>query len=133
MESGASFHMKGCRDFFSDLEEKDMQIHIKMGDYRRYIATTFGTVTFKRESSSPLRLKDVMFILGLKKNIIFVAILEDHGYDVIFSKEKVVPRHIATEKVKQIEVRVKNLCKIDVEHCVTLSLEDYAANNHRPS
>ena len=30
--SGASFHMTGDNDFFSDLEEKDIQIHIEMGD-----------------------------------------------------------------------------------------------------
>ena len=83
--------------------------------------TGVGTVTFQRESQSPLRLKDVIFILGLKKNFIFFEVLEDRGYDVIFSKENEFLRHIATRQVKQIRVHVKNSYKIDVEYCVALS------------
>jgi len=37
-----------------------------------------------------------MYLLGLKKSLAFVAMLEDRGYDVIFSKEKAFIRHIAT-------------------------------------
>jgi len=82
--------------------------------------TGIGTVTFQRESSSPLRLKDVMFVLSLKKNIVSVVVLEDHGYDVIFNKGKEFLRHIAMGQVKQIRVHVENLYKLDVEDCVTL-------------
>ena len=32
LDSGASFHMTGDKETFSDLEEKDLQMHIKMGD-----------------------------------------------------------------------------------------------------
>ena len=45
---------------------------------------------------SLLHLKDVMFVPSLKKNLIFVAILEYRGYDVILSKGKEFLRHIAT-------------------------------------
>eukprot|EP00253_Pinus_taeda_P017497 PITA_17497 len=61
-----------------------------------------------------------MFILGPKKYIVFVVVLEDHGYDVIFNKQNAFLRHIATRQVKQIKVRVNNLYKIDVEDCVAL-------------
>eukprot|EP00253_Pinus_taeda_P035081 PITA_35081 len=107
--------MKGCREFFSDLEEKYLHVHIKLGDDRRYSVIRIGIITFKRESESPLHLKYVMFILGLKKNFISISILEDRGYDVIFSKGKAFMRHIATWQVKQIDVRVKNLYKLDLE------------------
>jgi len=96
LDSSALFHMTGCRDYFSELEEKDIQMHIKLGDDRRYNTTGIGIVTYHRESGSPLRLKDVMFVLGLKKNIISIAVLEDHGYDMIFNKGKEFLRHIAT-------------------------------------
>eukprot|EP00253_Pinus_taeda_P006613 PITA_06613 len=45
-----------------------------------------------------------MFIPGLKKNLIYVAVLEDLGYDVIFIKGKEFLRHIAMRQVKQIEL-----------------------------
>lgn len=35
LDSGAYFHMTGSREFFSDLEEKDLQKHIEFGDNRR--------------------------------------------------------------------------------------------------
>ena len=63
-------------------------MHIKMGDDRRYSATGFGIVTFKSEKASLLHLKDVMFVPRLKKDLIFVVVLEDKGYDVIFCKGK---------------------------------------------
>jgi hypothetical protein len=32
LDGGASFHMMGDKDIFSDLEEKDLKMHIEMGD-----------------------------------------------------------------------------------------------------
>jgi len=95
LDLGASFHIAGRREFFSDLEEKYVHIHIKLGDNERYNATEIGTITFQRESRSPLKLKDVMFILALKKNLISVVVLEDRGYDVIFRKSEAFIRYIA--------------------------------------
>ena len=48
LDSGASFHMMGDKELFSSLEEKDLQMHIEMGDDRRYSAIGIGTVTFQR-------------------------------------------------------------------------------------
>lgn len=47
-----------------------------------------------------------MFVPDLKKNLLSVAVLEDGGYEVIFSKAKTFLRHMATGQVKQIRVRV---------------------------
>ena len=66
-------------------------MHIKLGDEGRYSATKIGTITSNRESGSPLRLKYVMFVPSLNKNLIFVVVLEDHGYDVIFNQGKSFP------------------------------------------
>ena len=86
LDSGASFHMIENRDLFSDLEEKDLQQNIEFGDDRRYSATDIGTVTFQRECGFPTKLTDVLYVPGLRKNLVLVAVLEDHGYDVIFRK-----------------------------------------------
>ena len=96
-------------------------MHINMGDDGRYSATGLGTTTFKRESGSPLTLRHVMYVLGLKKNLVFVSMFEDKGYYVIFSKGKVFLCHIAIREVKRIGVQVKNLYKLEVEDCVALS------------
>ena len=57
-----------------------------MGDDGRYSATDIGTISFERESDKPFVLKEVMHVPGLKKNLISVAMLEDKGYDVVFSE-----------------------------------------------
>eukprot|EP00253_Pinus_taeda_P013598 PITA_13598 len=113
--------MTSNKELFSNLEEKDLQMHIKMDDDGRYSATGIDTVIFQREFGSPLTLRDVMYVPSLKKNLVFVSMLEDRGYDVIFSKGKVFLHHIATRQVKRIGVRVKNLYKLEVEGCIALS------------
>eukprot|EP00253_Pinus_taeda_P014294 PITA_14294 len=107
--------MTRCKVVFSSLEEKDLQVHIKMGDDGRY------NVTFDRGkelSSLPQR---CYVCTWAKKNLIFVAVLEDRGYDVIFNKGKSFLRHIASGKVKQIWVQVKKLYKIEVGDCTALN------------
>jgi len=79
LDNDTSFHMTGNINFFNDLDEKDLQMHIEMGDDGRYNVTKIGTVTFQRVPGSPLRLKDVIFAPGLKKNLVFVAVLEECG------------------------------------------------------
>eukprot|EP00253_Pinus_taeda_P012445 PITA_12445 len=92
LDSGASFHMTSDKNLFSALEEKDLKMHIEMGDNRR-----------------------------LKKNLVSVVMLEDKGYDVVFSKGKAFLRHIATGQTKRIGIWVKNLYKLGVDDYATLS------------
>lgn len=122
--TGASFHMSSDKELFNDLEEKYLQILIKMSDDGRYSAIGLGTINFQRKHGTPLSLKKVMYVLELKKKLAFIAMLEDRGYDVIFLKGKVFLRHIATGKLKKIGIQVKNLYKLEVEECLTLSTKE---------
>ena len=70
-----------------------------------------------------LTLKYVMYVPSLKKNLVSIAMLEDHGYDAIFSKVKAFLCHKSMVQVKKIGVRVKNLYKLDVEYCSSLSMK----------
>eukprot|EP00253_Pinus_taeda_P026244 PITA_26244 len=88
LDSGASFRMTGKKELFSELEEKYLKMHIDMGDDGKYSVTSVGTITFQREHVAPLTLKNVMHVPGLTKNLVSIAMLEDRGYDVIFSKGK---------------------------------------------
>ena len=78
LDSGASFHMTREKELFSSLDERDLQMYIKMGDDGRYSATGIGTVTFQRQSGKPFLLKYVMHVLGLNTKLVLVAMLEDH-------------------------------------------------------
>ena len=48
-----------------------------------------GTITFHRASSKLFHLKYFMHVPGLKKFFVSIAMLEDRGYDVVFSEGKV--------------------------------------------
>ena len=99
-----SFHMTGDRDLFSDLEEKDLGVHIKMGDDGRYSATGIDTISFERESGKPFVLKEVLHVPGLMKNLISVVMLEDKGYDVVFSEGNAFLRNKTTGETQKIGV-----------------------------
>ena len=88
LDSDASFHMTGDKELFSILEEKDIHMHIEMGNDGRYSATGIGTLTFQRHSGKNFLLKDDMHVPGLKNNLVPITMLEDRGYDVVFSKGK---------------------------------------------
>lgn len=59
----------------------------------------------------------------MKKNLVSVVVLEDKGYEVIFSRGKAYSRlkHLASGTIKQIGVRMKNLYRLQVETCAALS------------
>ena len=75
LDNGASFHMTRDKELFSSFEEKDLQMHIEMGDDLQYNATRIGTVTFQRDSGKPFLLKDVMYVPGLKNILVSVTML----------------------------------------------------------
>jgi len=114
LDFGASYHMIGNKEFFSILEDKDHKLHIEFGDDGRYSTKGIGIVTFKWDSGSHLHLKNVMYVPGLMKNLVSVAVLEEKCYDVVFSKGNFFLKNVVTGKVKQIGVRVKNIYKLEV-------------------
>lgn len=117
------------KEIFSNLEEKKLQMYIEMGYDGRYRTTGIGIVTFQRDSGSPLTLTDVVYVSGLKKNLVFVSMLQDQGYDIMFSKGKDFLHHIATGQVKRIWVRVKNLYELEVEDYATKSTKEEKVQN----
>lgn len=92
-----------------------------MGNDGRYSATGIGTISFKRESCKPFVLKEVMHVPRLKKNLIFVAMLEDKGYDVVFSEGKAFLHSKTTGETRKIGVRVKNLYQLHVDGCASMA------------
>ena len=109
-----------CKEFFSGLEEKDIHMHIEMGDDGKYSVTRLGMITFEMEDGAPLTLNNVMYMPELENNLVSIAMLEDIGYDVILSKRKAFLRHIATNQVNKIRIRMKTLYKLEVDECVSL-------------
>ncbi|WP_208081268.1 hypothetical protein, partial [Bacteroides uniformis] len=49
-----------------------------------------------------------------------VAMLEDKGYDVVFSEGKDFLRHKTKGQTKRIGIRVKNIYKLEVDGCAAM-------------
>jgi hypothetical protein len=61
-----------------------------------------------------------MHVPGLKKNLVSVAMLEDRGYDVVFSGGKDFLRHKTTGQVKRIGILVKNIYMLEIDGCAAM-------------
>eukprot|EP00253_Pinus_taeda_P008777 PITA_08777 len=107
-KKGSSKESDGGKNLFSTLEEKDLQIRIEMGDDGKY--RVLGE--------------------GLKNNIVSIAMIEDKGYDVVFSLGKVFLKHINTGQTKKIGIRVKKLYKLQVDDCDALISKAEVVHGH---
>ena len=58
-----------------------------MGDESIVRVVGIGTVSFQRESLPPLAVSEVLYVPGLRKNLISMSTIEDKGYEVTFRGE----------------------------------------------
>jgi hypothetical protein len=49
-----------------------------------------GKISFQRESLPPMLLREVLYVPGLKKNLISVSSIEERGYEVFFCDGQVI-------------------------------------------
>jgi hypothetical protein len=93
IDSGASRHMLGYKEHITDLVEKESRLHVLLGDNSIYTMKGVGTSTFQLDSDIPLQLSEVLYVPGMKRNLVSIYALEDKGYKVTFSDEKVLEWH----------------------------------------
>ena len=61
IDSGASSHMTGAREMFFELSQAETNVEVVLGDDSTVRAVGRGTITFQRESMSPMVLRDVLY------------------------------------------------------------------------
>jgi hypothetical protein len=79
IDSGASSHMTGHKHYFNSLSKREFEFEIMLGDDYAYHPKGVGTIKFERESGKPLYLSDVLYVPGLKKNIVSVSTSRGQG------------------------------------------------------
>jgi hypothetical protein len=88
VDSGASKNMTGYKEILSDFKTKYFAEHVELGDDKCYKIEVVGSISFILEFGARLHVDEVLYVLGLKKNILSIATLEDKGYWVIFKDRK---------------------------------------------
>jgi hypothetical protein len=84
IDSGASNHMFGVREHFTDLTETGIKLEIVLGNNTKVKAIGRSTISFQREFRPPMVFRDVLYVPGLKKNLISVSTIQDRGFEVSF-------------------------------------------------
>jgi hypothetical protein len=73
IDSGASKHMTGQRNILSCISEKKFSQKVTLGDDYQYPIKGVGESNHKLNSRNSLKMKDVLYVLGLKKNLLSIS------------------------------------------------------------
>ena len=84
IDSGASKHMTGKKTTLSNIEEKNSSQQVSLGDYYQYRIKGIGESSYKLDSRTSMKMKEVLYVPGLKKNILSILALDKKGYRVAF-------------------------------------------------
>jgi hypothetical protein len=85
--------MIGLRDHLTHFVEKETHIHVFLGDDAIYNVRGVGTYTFQLDSYMQIQLKEVLYVPGMKRNLVSISTLEDKGYKITFPEGRVLEWH----------------------------------------
>jgi hypothetical protein len=106
--------MNGIQEHVSDLRGTEVKIDISLGDEKVVTVAGIGTVAFRRENLPPISFTDVLFVPGMKKNLISVSTLQDRGLEVTFRGTEVLihPRGSSLDSGQVIGMRDGDLYRL---------------------
>eukprot|EP00253_Pinus_taeda_P016874 PITA_16874 len=93
VDSGASCHMTGVKEYLLELLEDDTDMEVALADDNMVREVCVGTLTFDRGPKATLKVSDFLYVPRMKKNLISISTLDDRGYDVLFRREQVLIYH----------------------------------------
>lgn len=107
--------MTGNRTSLKEVKEKkNSSLQVERGDNSKHEVKGVGEAAFCLDSGKPVRMKDVLLVPGIKKNLLSISALEDQGFNVAFVKRKVLPWHEKSniDKATVIGIREGGLYKL---------------------
>jgi hypothetical protein len=57
---------------------------VKLGDDSKYVVKGEGKIMFHLDSGGSLDAQDVLYVLGLKNNLLSVSDIEEKGFSITF-------------------------------------------------
>ena len=88
--SGDSKLMTGFKEYFVKLSEHESPHKVKLGDDYQYPIKGSGESSYKIDLGKSMKMKDVLFVLGIKKNLLSISALEAKGIMVAFLDGQVI-------------------------------------------
>jgi hypothetical protein len=84
IDSGASKHMTRQINILSCISEKKFSQKVTLGDDYQYPIKGVGESNHTLNSGNSLKMKEVLYVPGLKKNLLSISALEKKGFRVAF-------------------------------------------------
>jgi hypothetical protein len=84
IDNGASKHMTSQRVILSCMTKKNFPQKVTLGDDYQYPIKRVGESNYKLDLGTPMKMKDVLYVLGLKNNLISISDLDKKGFRVAF-------------------------------------------------
>jgi hypothetical protein len=89
-DSGASKHMIGYKGSLPNLIHKDSRHNVKLSDDYQYPIKGVAEASYKLYFGKAMRMKDVFYVSGLKKNLLSISALDEKGFRVAFVDREVL-------------------------------------------
>ena len=90
VHSDASKHMIGNLGTLTSYRKKKFTTQVELGDDSTYKFEGVGSTSLQLDSGTVLHIDVVLYVPGLKKNLLSVASLEGKGDRVLFIDKKVL-------------------------------------------
>ena len=84
VDSGASKHTTRYKESFINRSEHESPLKVKLGDDYQYPIKGSGEDSLKLDSRKSLKMKDLIYVPGLKKNILSISALDAKRIRVAF-------------------------------------------------
>ena len=82
--------MTGYKDSLSCLVQKESPHKVMLEDDSQYPIKGIGEASYKLDFGKPMKMKYVLYVTGLKKNLLSISALEKKGFKVAFVDGKVL-------------------------------------------
>jgi len=94
VDSGASSHMTGKKQWFRNFRESNTGVKVYLGDNRGYEIKGHGDVLVTLLDGKIKNISDVWYVPGIKKNLIFVSKITDQDLKVEFFKSLCIIKYL---------------------------------------
>lgn len=94
--------------------ERRLSKKVELGDNNNYGVKGIGKTSIELELGDNVRLSNILYLLGLKKNLVSISCLEDKGDRVAFVDSKVLvwPKGFSIDSARVIRVREGRLYRL---------------------
>jgi hypothetical protein len=106
--------MTGFKQNLVNYRDKKFNVKVELGDDDTYAIKGIGSTSFQRQLGNVFHIEEILYVSGLKKNLISVAVLESKGYSIAFSKGKALmwPSNESMSSTMIIEAQEGGLYKV---------------------